>query len=124
MRSAVGSAGWEDLMNQEPINDREQQLVRHRRRDLESRVRAELMGGRRHIFEPGMKENRRSHGLRHQAVPDDGPKSQLQERAISLDHRPGRHSPEPLETAARHPNVHLLGQMRTLDGYLAAWLAR
>jgi len=46
-------------------------------RDLEARVRAELMAGRRHIFEAEMKEDRRSHGLRrHEAVPDDsGPQS-------------------------------------------------
>ncbi|MGV8909464.1 MAG: hypothetical protein ACOH1Y_10815 [Propionicimonas sp.] len=46
-------------------------------RDLEARVRAELMDGRRHIFESEMKEDRRSHGRRHhEAVPDDsGPQS-------------------------------------------------
>ncbi len=42
-------------------------------RDLEARVRDALMHGRRHIFEAEMKEDRRSHGLRHhEAVPDDG----------------------------------------------------
>ena len=42
-------------------------------RDLEARVRDELMGGRRHIFEAEMKEDRRTHGVRHhEAVPDDG----------------------------------------------------
>jgi len=42
-------------------------------RDLEARVRTELMDGRRHIYEAEMKEDRRSHGLRHhEAVPDDG----------------------------------------------------
>lgn len=41
-------------------------------RALESRVRDELMAGRRHIFEAEMKEDRRSHGVRHhEAVPDD-----------------------------------------------------
>jgi len=41
-------------------------------RELEERVRGELMGGRRHIFEAEMKEDRRSHGARHhEAVPDD-----------------------------------------------------
>jgi len=41
-------------------------------RTLEARVRAELMDGRRHIFESEMKEDRRSHGRRHhEAVPDD-----------------------------------------------------
>ena len=46
-------------------------------RDLEARVRGDLMGGRRHIFEAEMKEDRRSHGVRHhEAVPDDtGPQS-------------------------------------------------
>lgn len=48
-------------------------------RDLEARVRGELMDGRRHIFESEMKEDRRSHGVRHhEAVPDDsGPQSPL-----------------------------------------------
>jgi hypothetical protein len=42
-------------------------------RDLEARVRRDLMGGRRHIFEAEMKEDRRSHGVRHhESVPDDG----------------------------------------------------
>ena len=42
-------------------------------RDLEARVRDELLDGRRHIFEAEMKEDRRSHGRRHhEAVPDDG----------------------------------------------------
>ncbi len=41
-------------------------------RDLEARVRGELMGGRRHVFEAEMKEDRRSHGVRHhESVPDD-----------------------------------------------------
>ena len=46
-------------------------------RDLEEHVRGRLMAGRRHIFEAEMKEDRRSHGLRHhEAVPDDsGPQS-------------------------------------------------
>ena len=46
-------------------------------RALEARVRADLMDGRRHIFESEMKEDRRSHGRRHhEAVPDDsGPQS-------------------------------------------------
>lgn len=46
-------------------------------RALEARVRGELMAGRRHVFEAEMKEDRRSHGLRHhEAVPDDsGPQS-------------------------------------------------
>ncbi|HEY3545708.1 MAG TPA: hypothetical protein VGK17_06415 [Propionicimonas sp.] len=46
-------------------------------RELEARVRDELMAGRRHIFEAEMKEDRRSHGVRHhEAVPDDsGPQS-------------------------------------------------
>ena len=48
-------------------------------RALEARVRADLMDGRRHIFESEMKEDRRSHGRRHhEAVPDDsGPQSPL-----------------------------------------------
>ncbi len=42
-------------------------------RDLERRVRVDLMSGRRHVFEAEMKEDRRSHGLRHhEAVPADG----------------------------------------------------
>ena len=46
-------------------------------RELESRVRGKLMAGRRHVFEAEMKEDRRSHGVRHhEAVPDDsGPQS-------------------------------------------------
>ena len=41
-------------------------------RDLETRVRDGLMAGRRHIFEAELKEDRRSHGVRHhEAVPDD-----------------------------------------------------
>lgn len=46
-------------------------------RELEARVRDQLMAGRRHIFEAEMKEDRRSHGLRHhEALPDDtGPQS-------------------------------------------------
>ncbi len=46
-------------------------------RGLEANVRAELMQGRRHIFEAEMKEDRRSHGVRHhESVPDDsGPQS-------------------------------------------------
>ena len=48
-------------------------------RALEARVRADLMDGRRHIFESEMKEDRRSHGRRHhESVPDDsGPQSPL-----------------------------------------------
>lgn len=34
-------------------------------RAAERRVREELAGGRRHLFESGMKEARRSHGVRH-----------------------------------------------------------
>ena len=42
-------------------------------RDMEERYRNELMGGRRHIHEAEMKEDRRSHGRRyHESVPDDG----------------------------------------------------
>ena len=42
-------------------------------RNLEARVRDELLAGRRHIFEAEMKEDRRSHGVRHhESVPDDG----------------------------------------------------
>ncbi|MFP5415683.1 MAG: hypothetical protein ACLGHZ_02210 [Actinomycetes bacterium] len=42
-------------------------------RASEARVRGELMGGRRHVFEAEMKEDRRSHGVRHhESVPDDG----------------------------------------------------
>jgi len=46
-------------------------------RAAEQAVRDELMNGRRHVFEAEMKEDRRSHGLRHhEAVPDDsGPQS-------------------------------------------------
>ncbi|WP_374946242.1 hypothetical protein [Agreia sp.] len=39
-------------------------------RDAESSARAELAGGRRHLFEAEMKENRRTHGRRnHEALP-------------------------------------------------------
>ncbi len=34
-------------------------------RDLERQVRDELTGGRRHLFEAGMKEDRRTHGHPH-----------------------------------------------------------
>lgn len=40
---------------------------------LEARARDELVGGRRHLFEAEMKEDRRTHGRRHhEATPDDG----------------------------------------------------
>ena len=42
-------------------------------RRLEGEARSELVGGRRHLFEAEMKEDRRSRGERHhEAVPDDG----------------------------------------------------
>jgi hypothetical protein len=34
-------------------------------RDAENRARQELVGGRRHLFEAEMKEDRRTHGRRH-----------------------------------------------------------
>ena len=38
----------------------------------EQRARDQLVGGRRHLFEAEMKEDRRTHGTRHhEAVPDD-----------------------------------------------------
>ena len=41
-------------------------------RDLERRAREELVGGRRHLFEAEMKEDRRTHGdPAHTARPDD-----------------------------------------------------
>ena len=41
-------------------------------RDHERRAREQLAGGRRHVFEAGMKENRRTHGRRHhEARPGD-----------------------------------------------------
>ena len=41
-------------------------------RDLERRAREELVGGRRHLFEAEMKEERRSHGqAHHEAAPND-----------------------------------------------------
>ena len=41
-------------------------------RMLEQQARDELVGGRRHLFEAEMKEDRRTHGARHhEAVPDD-----------------------------------------------------
>ncbi|GAA4715989.1 hypothetical protein [Nocardioides conyzicola] len=41
-------------------------------RDLERRARDELAGGRRHLFEAEMKEDRRTDGLPgHEATPDD-----------------------------------------------------
>ena len=46
-------------------------------RQLEARVRQELLDGRRHVYEAELKEERRTHGARHhEAVPDDrGPQS-------------------------------------------------
>ncbi len=42
-------------------------------RALEQRARDRLVGGRRHLFEAEMKEDRRTHGAaHHEAVPDDG----------------------------------------------------
>lgn len=41
-------------------------------RQLEERARDELVGGRRHLFEAEMKEDRRTHGAtHHDAKPDD-----------------------------------------------------
>lgn len=41
-------------------------------KDLEKQARDTLVGGRRHLFEAEMKEDRRTHGARHhEAVPDD-----------------------------------------------------
>jgi hypothetical protein len=41
-------------------------------KDLEKQARDELVGGRRHLFEAEMKEDRRTHGARHhEAVPDE-----------------------------------------------------
>jgi hypothetical protein len=34
-------------------------------RDMEARIRDEVVGGRRHVFESEMKEERRTHGRRH-----------------------------------------------------------
>jgi len=40
---------------------------------LEASARDQLVGGRRHLFEAEMKEDRRTHGLaHHEAVPHDG----------------------------------------------------
>ena len=40
---------------------------------LEAAARDDLVGGRRHLFEAEMKEERRTHGRpHHEAVPDDG----------------------------------------------------
>ena len=40
---------------------------------LEAAARDDLVGGRRHLFEAEMKEERRTHGLpHHEAVPHDG----------------------------------------------------
>jgi hypothetical protein len=46
-------------------------------KELERLARDELVGGRRHLYEAEMKEDRRSHGdAGHEAVPDDdGPQS-------------------------------------------------
>jgi len=42
-------------------------------KELEQVARDELVGGRRHLFEAEMKEDRRSAGVAgHEAVPDDG----------------------------------------------------
>ncbi len=41
-------------------------------RELERAARDELVGGRRHLYEAEMKEERRTHGAaHHEAVPDD-----------------------------------------------------
>ena len=41
-------------------------------RTLEQQARDELVGGRRHLFEAEMKEDRRTRGQpHHEAVPDD-----------------------------------------------------
>jgi hypothetical protein len=41
-------------------------------KDAERRAREELVGGRRHLFEAAMKEDRRTHGLPgHEATPDE-----------------------------------------------------
>jgi hypothetical protein len=41
-------------------------------REHDKRVRDELMGGRRHVYEAEMKQDRRSHGRPgHEATPDD-----------------------------------------------------
>jgi len=43
-------------------------------RALEEWARGSLAGGRRHLFEAEMKEDRRTHGRRHhEARPDEGP---------------------------------------------------
>lgn len=40
---------------------------------LEKEARDDLVGGRRHLFEAEMKEDRRTHGrVHHEAVPHDG----------------------------------------------------
>ena len=40
---------------------------------LEAAARDDLVGGRRHLFEAEMKEDRRTHGRpHHEAVPHDG----------------------------------------------------
>jgi len=45
-------------------------------REHEHRVREELMGGRRHVFEAEMKQDRRTHGRPgHAATPEDSPSS-------------------------------------------------
>src|SRR5690349_8984584 len=42
-------------------------------KQLEAAARDELVGGRRHLFEAEMKEDRRTHGARHhEAVPEPG----------------------------------------------------
>jgi hypothetical protein len=42
-------------------------------KQLEAGARDELVGGRRHLFEAEMKEDRRTHGARHhEAAPDPG----------------------------------------------------
>ena len=47
-------------------------------RDLERAARDELVGGRRHLYEAEMKEDRRTPGTRgHEATPGDLPSSEL-----------------------------------------------
>jgi hypothetical protein len=54
-------------------------------KDLEKQARDSLVGGRRHLFEAEMKEDRREHGARHhEPVPDDsGPQGRAEDRTRS-----------------------------------------
>ncbi|SBN61466.1 hypothetical protein GA0004736_0353 [Curtobacterium sp. 9128] len=63
-------AGWWTFQVVEDYDDGYYALAK----ELERTARDELVDGRRHLFEAGMKEDRRTHGRRHhEATPADQP---------------------------------------------------